>query len=45
MATTLSGRGATAAKEIKTLVQDSVQKVHEGSGLVNQSATNSRFGL
>ncbi len=35
----LAGRSATAAKEIKALVQDSVQKVQEGSGLVNQSGT------
>ena len=33
----LAGRSATAAKEIKALVQDSVQKVQEGSNLVNQS--------
>lgn len=33
----LAGRSATAAKEIKGLVQDSVQKVQEGSSLVNQS--------
>ena len=33
----LAGRSATAAKEIKALVQDSVQKVQEGSSLVNQS--------
>ena len=35
----LAGRSATAAKEIKGLVQDSVQKVQEGSSLVNQSGT------
>jgi methyl-accepting chemotaxis protein len=33
----LAGRSATAAKEIKALVQDSVQKVQEGSNEVNQS--------
>jgi methyl-accepting chemotaxis protein len=33
----LAGRSATAAKEIKSLVQDSVQKVQEGSELVNRS--------
>jgi methyl-accepting chemotaxis protein len=33
----LAGRSATAAKEIKALVQDSVQKVQEGSNQVNQS--------
>ena len=33
----LAGRSATAAKEIKALVQDSAQKVQEGSNLVNQS--------
>jgi methyl-accepting chemotaxis protein len=33
----LAGRSATAAKEIKSLVQDSVQKVQEGSDLVNRS--------
>jgi methyl-accepting chemotaxis protein len=35
----LAGRSATAAKEIKALVQDSVQKVQDGSNLVNQSGT------
>ncbi|MBV6457199.1 MAG: hypothetical protein HONBIEJF_00306 [Fimbriimonadaceae bacterium] len=35
----LAGRSATAAKEIKALVQDSVQKVGEGSTLVNQSGS------
>ena len=35
----LAGRSATAAKEIKALVQDSVQKVQDGSTLVNQSGT------
>jgi methyl-accepting chemotaxis protein len=30
----LAGRSATAAKEIKALVQESVQKVQEGSSLV-----------
>jgi methyl-accepting chemotaxis protein len=34
-----AGRSATAAKEIKSLVQDSVIKVGEGSNLVNQSGT------
>ena len=34
-----AGRSATAAKEIKALIQDSVQKVQEGSTLVNQSGT------
>ncbi len=33
----LAGRSATAAKEIKELIQDSSSKVEEGSGLVNQS--------
>jgi methyl-accepting chemotaxis protein len=33
----LAQRSATAAKEIKTLIQDSVQKVQDGSGLVNES--------
>ncbi len=33
----LAGRSATAAKEIKALIHDSVQKVEEGSGLVTQS--------
>jgi len=33
----LAGRSASAAKEIKALVQDSVHKVEQGSSLVNQS--------
>jgi methyl-accepting chemotaxis protein len=33
----LAGRSATAAKEIKALIQDSVKKVEEGSKLVTQS--------
>jgi methyl-accepting chemotaxis protein len=33
----LAGRSATAAKEIKALIQDSVRKVDEGSSLVTQS--------
>jgi methyl-accepting chemotaxis protein len=33
----LAGRSATAAKEIKELIEDSVQKVTDGSRLVNQS--------
>ncbi|MCP5338755.1 MAG: PAS domain S-box protein [Sinobacteraceae bacterium] len=33
----LAGRSATAAKEIKTLIQDSVRKVEEGATLVNES--------
>jgi methyl-accepting chemotaxis protein len=33
----LAGRSATAAKEIKGLIQDSVKKVDEGSHLVTQS--------
>jgi methyl-accepting chemotaxis protein len=33
----LAGRSATAAKEIKVLIQDSVGKVEEGSALVGQS--------
>jgi methyl-accepting chemotaxis protein len=33
----LAGRSATAAKEIKALIQDSVHKVEEGSNLVTQS--------
>src|SRR5688572_20749227 len=35
----LAGRSATAAKEIKALIQDSVQKVDEGSNLVTQSGS------
>jgi len=37
----LAGRSSTAAKEIKALVQDSVRKVEEGAGLVNQKAVSS----
>ncbi|HWL64198.1 MAG TPA: methyl-accepting chemotaxis protein [Steroidobacteraceae bacterium] len=33
----LAGRSATAAKEIKALINDSVQKVQDGSTLVTQS--------
>jgi len=33
----LAGRSATAAKEIKDLIQDSVRKVQDGSALVTQS--------
>ena len=33
----LAGRSATAAKEIKELIQDSVRKVEDGSRLVTQS--------
>jgi methyl-accepting chemotaxis protein len=33
----LAGRSATAAKEIKALIQDSVEKVREGSELVTHS--------
>jgi methyl-accepting chemotaxis protein len=33
----LAGRSATAAKEIKALIQDSVAKVQEGSQLVDES--------
>jgi len=33
----LAGRSATAAKEIKSLIKDSVSKVDEGSKLVDQS--------
>ena len=33
----LAGRSATAAKEIKELIEDSVNKVEEGSRLVNKS--------
>ncbi|MGC8519917.1 MAG: methyl-accepting chemotaxis protein, partial [Steroidobacteraceae bacterium] len=33
----LAGRSATAAKEIKELIQDSVRRVEEGSSLVTQS--------
>ena len=33
----LAQRSAAAAKEIKGLIQDSVQKVHDGSQLVNRS--------
>jgi methyl-accepting chemotaxis protein len=35
----LAGRSATAAKEIKALIQDSVSKVAEGSSLVTQSGS------
>jgi methyl-accepting chemotaxis protein len=35
----LAGRSATAAKEIKALIQDTVDKVAEGSNLVTQSGT------
>jgi methyl-accepting chemotaxis protein len=35
----LAGRSATAAKEIKALIQDSVVKVGEGSELVTQSGS------
>jgi aerotaxis receptor len=34
---TLAGRSAEAAKEIKTLISESVAKVEQGSSLVNQS--------
>jgi methyl-accepting chemotaxis protein len=34
---TLAGRSATAAKEIKALIVESVSKVGEGAGLVDQS--------
>ena len=37
----LAGRSATAAKEIKGLIRDSVQKVEEGSTLVAQSGQTS----
>jgi methyl-accepting chemotaxis protein len=33
----LAGRSATAAKEVKELIQDSVRKVEDGSALVTQS--------
>lgn len=33
----LAGRSATAAKEIKSLIEDSVRRVSEGSQLVNES--------
>jgi len=33
----LAGRSATAAKEIKSLIKDSVRKVEDGSSLVTQS--------
>ena len=33
----LAGRSATAAKEIKVLIEDSVAKVENGAGLVNES--------
>jgi methyl-accepting chemotaxis protein len=33
----LAGRSATAAKEIKALIEDSVRKVADGSGLVTKS--------
>ncbi|HVW70537.1 MAG TPA: methyl-accepting chemotaxis protein [Steroidobacteraceae bacterium] len=36
----LAGRSATAAKEIKALIEDSVAKVAQGSKLVNESGTN-----
>jgi methyl-accepting chemotaxis protein len=35
----LASRSATAAKEIKSLIQDSVRKVDEGSNLVTRSGT------
>jgi methyl-accepting chemotaxis protein len=35
----LAQRSAAAAKEIKTLINDSVEKVEHGSGLVNKSGT------
>ncbi len=35
----LAQRSATAAKEIKTLIQDSVRKVESGTELVNKSGT------
>jgi methyl-accepting chemotaxis protein len=35
----LAGRSATAAKEIKALIRDSVSKVEQGSKLVNESGT------
>jgi methyl-accepting chemotaxis protein len=35
----LAGRSATAAKEIKALIHDSVKKVDEGSSLVTQSGS------
>ncbi len=35
----LASRSATAAKEIKTLIQDSVEKVQSGSELVNRSGS------
>jgi methyl-accepting chemotaxis protein len=35
----LAGRSATAAKEIKALIHDSVQRVEVGSGLVAESGT------
>jgi len=38
----LAGRSSMAAKEIKTLVQDSVQKVDEGTALVNLSGEQLR---
>ncbi len=34
----LAQRSATAAKEIKALIQDSVQKVQDGSALVDQAS-------
>ncbi len=36
----LAGRSATAAKEIKELIQDSVAKVKNGADLVNESGEN-----
>ena len=35
----LAGRSADAAKEIKTLINDSVQRVEQGSALVDQAGT------
>jgi methyl-accepting chemotaxis protein len=35
----LAGRSASAAKEIKTLITDSVQRVHSGTALVGQAGT------
>jgi methyl-accepting chemotaxis protein len=38
----LAGRSAGAAKEIKTLIRDSVEKVDEGTKLVNESGATLR---
>ncbi|NRB37685.1 MAG: hypothetical protein HRU20_04355 [Pseudomonadales bacterium] len=41
----LAGRSATAAKEIKDLIEDSVHKVEEGKSLVNESGESLKIIL